>query len=192
MKNRGEPIAAREHDELLVRADAHDRDDRDALGDRQPQEALAIPENDAIALSPGAKRVEIRAGVDEHDAALVEDAPRPIVPGPEDAEPLGVAAQRRVVEEEVVRQRMNGARGSEAVPDRERSEEPIGREQGAVVVPDEEHRALSGHVVDPAYLAAGSSGARAARKKSSKRPTNSGSRASGSSAGTSRLRPARP
>src|SRR6185503_10529970 len=68
----GEPLAAREEERRLLAADGHDRHDRHALVEREPQEALAAAEVDAAALPDRAVDLVVAAGVDEHGRARSE------------------------------------------------------------------------------------------------------------------------
>jgi len=70
------------------------------------------------------------------------------VPGPKHAEPEREPAQRQVVEDEVVRKRVEGPRRAEAIADGERGEERIGRNEAPVVVADEQDRPLGRDVLD--------------------------------------------
>ena len=68
--------------------------------------------------------------------------------GAQHAEPRGVRAKERILEEEVVREGVDRAAGAEAIVDGERREEAVGRHEAAVVIADEEHRARRRNVLD--------------------------------------------
>ena len=59
-----------------------------------------------------------------------------------------VGAEEWILEEEVVGEGVHRAVGAEAIVDRQRGEEAVGRHEAAVVIPDEENGAGCGDVLD--------------------------------------------
>ncbi len=147
-----QPIAARKHDPLFVRARGHDRDDRHTLAQRQLDEARAAGELDLMTLAPGAEGLDVGAGIDEHHVALLERARGAGVAGPQDPGARGEAMAGAVVEHEVVGERVQHALGAEVVADGREREEAIERNEAPVVVADEQRRTARGQVADAMHV----------------------------------------
>ena len=104
-----EPIAAERTIICSWFAGGHDRDDRDALAQRQLDESLAATEHDLVAILERPERVEIRARIDEHAGTGRKRMMRALVTRAQKPEPPRVVRQQRIVEQEVVREPVDRA-----------------------------------------------------------------------------------
>ena len=147
MRKARDAIAAREDDQLLVRADADHRYDRRALAERELEEALAPAKDDLAAIAEGAKRVEVGSGIHEDAVPGGERAVRAVVAGTKHPEALRVRAQDGILEEEVVRQRVHAPLAAAVIADGERGEEAVAGHERAVVVRHEERGAAGRNVL---------------------------------------------
>ncbi len=142
-----EAIAAREHDHLFVRSGGHDGNDRHALVECELDEAVTVSEHDLVAIAERTKRVEVRSRVDQHAVPGGEGVMCAVVTRTQCSQAARVAAQRFVLEQEVVGERVHRALGTEPVVDREPGEERLARQQATAVVSDQQH-GTGGNVVD--------------------------------------------
>src|SRR4051794_21433289 len=149
----GEPLAAGEEERGLLAADRDDGDDRYARVEREPEEALAPAEVDAATLPRRAVDLVVAAGVHEHGGAGAQRLAGVLVRGGDGA----VLAQERQPghrEHEVVGELVEGALDPEVGAEREREDAGVRGQVAARVVAHEQHRALLGHVAEPAHLGA--------------------------------------
>ena len=68
----GQFVAPEDDDQAVVTPVRHERDDRNLLAQRQPDEPLVVSEIDPVAIAPRPVVVLVAAGVDEHGGPLLE------------------------------------------------------------------------------------------------------------------------
>jgi hypothetical protein len=143
-----EPIAAPQHDQLLVISRGDDWHDRHLFAQRELDEPFASAEHDLVAVAKRPKRVEVRARIDQHRAARRECVVRTRVARAQEPEPPGVPPQRRIVEQKIMGERIDRTRRPEPIPDRHLREEALARQQPATVISDEQHWPAWRHVLE--------------------------------------------
>ena len=144
-------LAAREEEGGLLAADRHDRNERDALRLRQPDEAAAAAEVHARGLPGGPVHLVVAARVDEQRRAAVERLLGVLGRGRHRAV-LAQAPEAGHGEHEVVGELVEAPLHPEVGAEGEREDVRVRREVAAGVVPHQQHRPLLRDVLQAAHL----------------------------------------
>ena len=124
----GQAIAPGEHDVLLVGAGGNDRHDGHPGAEGELEEPLAPAQYHLAAISEWTVGVQIGSWVHEQAAPRGEGVERALVAGAQHAQTEGVLPEQRVLEEEIVRQRVDRPLWAVPVVDRPTVKNPsVGR-----------------------------------------------------------------
>jgi hypothetical protein len=125
-----------------VSSDAHDRHDRHAASQREPDEAAPLAEVDAVALAERFAGVEVATREYQHRCVACERAAAVLGARGDGARGVEPRARRGQAEGHVVHQAVGETPMPVAAPERCHVTEHVGRARHAVVVRDEQHPTL--------------------------------------------------
>ena len=145
-------LAARQHDDGVMRPVGDDGYDRDAVTEGEPDETLVPSEIDAVPLGPGATSLEVSTGVHEHGGALLERQVRLTPAGGDHPDPSQEGADHGDAEKQVVPEGVGGALEPPSLEHGQPDHPGVGHVEEARVIADHQDRPLGREVVQSLHL----------------------------------------